>query len=169
VISRPTILIFVSIATPAKEIKRDKPPLMSEELSSIWCLYMPYYKLFHSNYLKPLLCTFIYLFIQYTPSFNVKRLQCSMNWENCLGCKNKDTRSSHHSSAERNLTSIHENAGLIPGLTQGVKDLVLLWLWCSPATTASIQPLAWEPPYAIGVALKKKIHNACVVCVCINM
>ena len=35
-------------------------------------------------------------------------------------------------------------------------DLELLWLWCRLATAAPIQPLAWEPPYAVGVALKKK-------------
>ena len=32
--------------------------------------------------------------------------------------------------------------------------LALLWLWCRPAATAWIRPLAWEPPYAVGVALK---------------
>ena len=35
-------------------------------------------------------------------------------------------------------------------------DLALLWLWLWPAATALIQCLAWEPPYASGVALKKK-------------
>ena len=35
-------------------------------------------------------------------------------------------------------------------------DLVLLWLWCMPVATAPIQPLAWEPPHAAGVALKRK-------------
>ena len=35
-------------------------------------------------------------------------------------------------------------------------DLVLLWLWCRSAATAPIRPLAWEPPYAEGVALKKQ-------------
>ena len=34
-------------------------------------------------------------------------------------------------------------------------DLVLLWLWHRPAAVAPIQPLAWEPPYAAGVALKR--------------
>ena len=28
-------------------------------------------------------------------------------------------------------------------------NLVLLWLWCRPATTAPIGPLAWELPYAL--------------------
>ena len=35
-------------------------------------------------------------------------------------------------------------------------DPVLLWLWHRQVATASIQPLAWEPPYATGVALKDK-------------
>ena len=33
-------------------------------------------------------------------------------------------------------------------------DLVLLWLWCRLATVALIRPLAWEPPYALGMVLK---------------
>ena len=33
---------------------------------------------------------------------------------------------------------------------------MLLWLWRRPGATALIQPLAWEPPYAAGAALKKK-------------
>ena len=34
-------------------------------------------------------------------------------------------------------------------------DVALLWLWCRPAAIAPLQPLAWDPPYAAGVALKK--------------
>ena len=34
-------------------------------------------------------------------------------------------------------------------------DLALLWLWYRPEATAPIRPLAWEPLYASGVALKK--------------
>ena len=35
-------------------------------------------------------------------------------------------------------------------------DLELLWLWRKPAATAPIKPLAWEPPYATSVALKRE-------------
>ena len=45
-------------------------------------------------------------------------------------------------------------------------DPKLLWLWLRPAATAPVRPLAWEPPYAAGVALKKKstkVHKSCFV------
>ena len=90
----------------------------------------------------------------------------------------------HHSdwgsscgSAEMNLTSTHEDTGSIPGLarwallwpvvavTCGVcrrcgSDPALLWLWCRPAAIAPTGLLAWEPPYAVSVALKRKKKEA---------
>ena len=35
-------------------------------------------------------------------------------------------------------------------------DPTLLWLWCKSAAIAPIQPLAWELPYATGVALERQ-------------
>ena len=35
-------------------------------------------------------------------------------------------------------------------------DPVLLWLWYRLAATALIRPLAWEPPPAVGGALKRQ-------------
>ena len=46
-----------------------------------------------------------------------------------------------------NPTSVHGDAGSVPGLAQ--------WLWFGPAAAAPIRPLAWEPPYALSVALKR--------------
>ena len=35
-------------------------------------------------------------------------------------------------------------------------DPALLWLWCRPAAAALSRPLAREPPYSAGAALKRK-------------
>ena len=64
--------------------------------------------------------------------------------------------SSHCGLVETNPTSIHEDVGLIPGLTQWVGDLALLWLTHRPAAVAPIQPLAWELSYAESEAPKRK-------------
>ena len=71
-----------------------------------------------------------------------------------------------------NPTRIHEDVGLNPGLAQRVKDpallwsfgvgcrrgldSVLLWLWHTLAAVPLVHPLAWELPYATGVALKSR-------------
>ena len=69
-----------------------------------------------------------------------------------------------------NPTRNHEVAGAIPGLAQLLRircclicgvghrrdsDPMLLWLWRRLAATARIRPLAWESPYAMGVAIEK--------------
>ena len=89
--------------------------------------------------------------------------------------KDKNYRASHCSSMEENPTHIHKDMGLIPGLTQWVKDRVLpfamvsvtdaaqISCWCGcgvGAATAWIRPLVWELPCATSAAIKKK-KNIC--------
>ena len=78
-------------------------------------------------------------------------------------CKIIESRSSLCGSAEKNLTSIHEEVGSIPGFTgscgvgrRHCSYPVLLRLWHRLAATVSTGPLAWELPYAAGSALKSK-------------
>ena len=68
----------------------------------------------------------------------------------------------------KNQTSIQEVVGQIPdlissvalscrvGRRRGSDSALLCLLWCRLATTAPTQPLAWEPPYASGAALKRQ-------------
>ena len=37
--------------------------------------------------------------------------------------------------------------------------LLMLWLWHKATAVALIQPLAWEPQYAAGTALKNKTNK----------
>ena len=83
--------------------------------------------------------------------------------------------SSHCGASETNLTSIMRVqvrslatlSGLriqcCPELRCRGSDIaqitILLWLWYRLAAAALIQPLAWELPHALGVALKSKIKR----------
>ena len=53
--------------------------------------------------------------------------------------------------------SVGERSGIAMNCGVGHRrssDLAWLWLWCRLAATAPIRPLAWEPPFAMGAALK---------------
>ena len=77
--------------------------------------------------------------------------------------QNKFPRSSCGGAVEMNPTRNYEVVRSIPGLSQWVKDLVLLWLWCRSQTglgsrvavavvwLAAVAPigcLVWKPPCA---------------------
>ena len=58
--------------------------------------------------------------------------------------------------------SVGEGSGVAVSCDVGRRrgsDLALLWLWYRLAATARIRPLAWELPYATGVALKRHTHT----------
>ena len=93
------------------------------------------------------------------------------------------SRSSRRGAVETNLTGNHEVVGSILASISALRiwhcrelwcrslrsDPALLWPWCRPAATASIRPLAWQPPCAVGVALKKtKDKKYIYMCVCVS-
>ena len=81
-------------------------------------------------------------------------------------------KSSHRGSAEMNQTSTHvqvQSLALVSGLRIWCchelwyrsqmwlgSDVAMAVAGHRPGTTAPIQPLSWEPPYAVGVALKRQ-------------
>ena len=72
--------------------------------------------------------------------------------------------SSLSGAVETNLTSIHEEAGLIPGLGQWVRVGISVSSGvgrrCGSDLVLLMRPLAWELPYAVGAVLRgKKIKN----------
>ena len=87
----------------------------------------------------------------------------------CAG-ENVNSQSSHCGSAVTNTTRIpggYQFPASLCGLRiqhwralwcrlqRQLSAPVLLWLWCRSAAVAPIQPLAWELPYAMGIALKR--------------
>ena len=78
----------------------------------------------------------------YTTHVTLTKIQKTDYTKCCPGCG--ATRSSIHCQS------------VIKGYNYFGKHPVLPWLWCRPAAAAPIQPLAWEPPYAVGAALKRQ-------------
>ena len=70
--------------------------------------------------------------------------------------KNVDCWSSRHGPVETNLTRNLEVWGLIPGLTQWVKDLAFPRAVVPVTAIVLTGPLAWESLYTANAALKSK-------------
>ena len=66
--------------------------------------------------------------------------------------------------------SVGQGSGITMSCGKGWRcglDPALLWLWCRPKVVAPMRPLAWEPPCAVGGALKKQqkkvFHNLLIL------
>ena len=72
-----------------------------------------------------------------------------------------DVGNSRSGTAEMNPTSIVSMRMCVQSLASLDRwgSPALPWLWRRPAAAAPIQPLAWEPPYASGGALKRQKTN----------
>ena len=68
-----------------------------------------------------------------------------------LPYKNTKTWTSCHGSVEMNLTSIHEDEGWIPGLSQWVKDLAL------PRAMVWVADTAWMYCYGCGIDQQQQL------------
>ena len=101
------------------------------------------------------------------------RGQVIMKMNDAVQVKNEHIGSSRCGIEETNPTSIHEDVGSNPGLSQWVgwgcgvamscgvscrcrSDPALLWPWHRLAAAAPILPLVRKLPYAAHAALKKK-------------
>ena len=81
-------------------------------------------------------------------------LQPAKSPDSLLDLKAEGFGSSRCGSVVMTLISIHEDAGLIPGLAKWVKDLGCRCGFGSGV--ARIWPLAWELAYAVGLVLKRQ-------------
>ena len=131
------------------------------------------YKAVHDSGLENL----ILLKYQHSPKWStyamhsLSKVNILQKWKN-WSSKSNEIQSSHHGSVfnEPNKypwgcrfnpwpCSLVWGSGIAMSCCVGCRcssDPAFLWLWHRLAATASIWPLAWEPPYAMGVAQKKK-------------
>ena len=85
-----------------------------------------------------------------------------------LGGWGGESKGHHHGSslcgaAETNLTMRTQVQSL--ALLSGLRILHCPELWRRPAAASPIGPLAWEPPYAVDVALKRQKKKSTLSCI----